>query len=472
MFWRALSGAAMGICALASCTASDGSPGPKSGFSLADSPDAIPLSWTKGSWFVDPENASGNASDENDCDTADSPCKTFAEIARRWGTFAPRLRQNTTLTFLSSQATGADAVRLDPYIENGAVVAIQGALGSGQSVGAGVLASVVAKSRTTGQMLRATLPAGAVPGALVVNTTHPSRAWVYRSAGGGDWFISQPLTPETLPPTWSPLEVDGWADGDAITLYQPVAIDVAEASPVLGDCNSGDACTNNLIIDQATVLDSSGQNAALGMSGTMNVSILESSLRRPVQITDGAADWYPDFVNVDIASPLTVDSPAGYLYVSGGQFRPGAATTSLVGTALERDVIAGVSLGLGDSFYGSVFVDQGVTLSVTKGVDWWWVDPSTGGEGPGLWGPGAVDVAGASRFEYPAGAGGAAATFLQSGGLTIGGQNTACSVDATTGVWACGIALSPAHLDSPVASGGFGGLAVVQGGGSLANVEY
>jgi hypothetical protein len=476
MFCRAFPMAtAVGVGALMGCAASDraNSDTSKPGFSLAASPDDVPLSWTKGAWFIDPANATGVASDKNECDRVVVPCATFAEVARRWGTNSPRLRQDTTLTFLSSQANANDPVRLDPYIENGAVVSLQGALGSGQVVASGTLADVVPKNRAAGQLLEATLPSGALPGQLIVNTTNASRAWVYRNVSGNRLLISQPLTPESVPYSWNPIEVDLWANGDAVTLYQPVAVNLSEALPVLADCNSGDACTNPLVIYQATVLDPTGGGAPLTIAGAMNVALLDSSLRRPLSITAGAADWYPDFIDVDTASPLSVDAPAGYLYVSAGQFRAGAVGTRLVGVGLQKDVIAGVSLALGDGIYGSVFLDQGVTLSAIPGVDWYWTPPGTGGGSPALWGPGALDVSGIARFEYPAGDGGASATFLQTGGLTIGGQSAACSVDTlNTGVWSCGIPLTPANLDLAPASGGFGGLAAVQGGGSLSNVEY
>jgi hypothetical protein len=466
--------AAVGLGAFVACSGShdSNSNAAKPHISLA-SPDDVPLSWTRGAWFIDPANATGAASDSNDCDVAALPCATFAEITRRWGTNAPHLRQDTTLTFLSSQSSAVDPVHLDPYIENGAVVSLQGSLGPAQVVASGTLAVVVPKNRAGGQLLQATLPAGAQPGQLIVNTTNASRAWVYRNVTGNTWLISQPLTPESVPYAWNPGEVDVWANGDAITLYQPVAVNVVEAAPVLADCNSGDACNNPLVIFQTAISDPSGGSTALAISGAMNVAILDSSLRRPVAITAGAADWYPDFIDVDVASPLSIDAPAGYLYVSGGQLRAGASGTQLVGVGLEKDVIAGVSLSLADGIYGSVFLDQGVTLTAAPGVDWYWTQAGTGVESPALWGPGALDVSGVARFEYPAGAGGATSTFLQTGGLTIGGQNAACSVDTQgTGTWSCGIALTPANLDLSIASGGFGGLAAIQGGGSLSNVEY
>jgi hypothetical protein len=459
------------IASVVGCSSSGGSSTPASG-NTSRSVDDVPLSWTKGAWFVDPGDVSGAASDNNDCDRAVVPCATFAEVARRWGTFSPHLRQNTTITFLSSQINNGDHVHLDPYIENGAIVTLVGALGPQQVVASETLSGVVSKSRAGGQLLRATLPAGAAPGQLIVNATHDSRAWVFRNAAGSDWYISQPLTPETVPPSWTPQEVDSWANGDAITLYQPVLVDLVEASPVLADCNSGNACTNELVIDQATIFDATGAGTPWTLTGGMSVSIFDSSLRRPLQAVGGAADWYPDFVNVDLASLLSVNSPSGYIYLSGGQLRAAAAGSLLDGAALVRDVVTGASLDLSDGIYGSVYIDDGVTLSAGHGTDWWWQDGAATAS-PALWGPGALDVGGASRFEYPAGANAAVATFLQSGGLTLGGQSTACAVDTTRAATpSCGIALTPSNLDLSLSSGGFAGLAVAASGGALSNVEY
>jgi hypothetical protein len=444
------------------------------GFSLVASADSVPRSWTVGTWFVDPLNASGNAKDTNDCQTAHSPCVSFSEIANRWGTHSPRLRQTTSLTFLSSQQNGNDPVTLTPQIENGAVVSLQGALGPAQLVATSTLSNVTSKNRGAGQLLAATLPAQAQPGMLVVNTTHASRAWVYGPAGT-QWFLSQPFLPETIPPSWNPQEIDTWASGDRIEVYQPVSVDLVEASPTLVDCDSGNACTNDLLVYQLAVLDPNGIGAdALTLSGpSLHVSLVESSVQRSIVMSGGAADWYPNFTNVDAWGPIRLGIPAGYAYFFGGDIRGTAAGTQLVGGLLADDAIAGTSLSLGDGMFGSLYLAPGVTLTAIDGVDWWWTSSGQVDGSTVLWGPGAVDVAGGARFEYPSGSGGATATFRQGGGLTVDEQATACSVDTQgTGAWTCGIALTPANLDATVASGGFGGSAVERDGGSLSNVRY
>jgi hypothetical protein len=411
------------------------------------------------------------ASDTNDCTRPATPCATFQEVANRWGTLAPRLRQSTTITFLSSQVSGNDPVRLDPVIEDGALVTLQGALGPAQAVASGTLSNVVPKDTHGGQMLRATLPAGVGPGELVVDTTQASRAWVYASAGGGDWYLSQPILQESTPPTWNPVEVS-WYEGDAITVYQPVTVNLVEASPILADCDNGYACTNDLLVTQLTVLDPNGPNVdPLTIGDSVHVSLLDASVQRVLTVAGGAADWYPNYVNVDFAGALNVDLPAGYVYLYGGQIRPSAAGSRLVGALLADDIAVGASLALGDGMFGAVYLDQGAKLTASTGVDWWW---SVSGWFDGVasfYGPGAVDVAAGARLEYAQGY--ASGTFLQTGGLTLGGQSTACAVDTGgSGQPTCGIALTPANLDTDIGAGGFGGSAVGPGGGSLSDVKF
>src|SRR6266567_5503133 len=73
--------------------------------------------WTQAAWFVDPLNVTGLASDKNDGTTALTPVLTYnGGVAARWGTYSPRLRQNTTITFLSRQPDGTDPIICNPYV--------------------------------------------------------------------------------------------------------------------------------------------------------------------------------------------------------------------------------------------------------------------------------------------------------------------------------------------------------------------
>ena len=70
-------------------------------------------------WFVDPSNVTGNASNSNTGLTAGDPLLTFGEIVERWGTNAPPLAQDTTITFLSSQPDLTDPINIFPQLLGG-----------------------------------------------------------------------------------------------------------------------------------------------------------------------------------------------------------------------------------------------------------------------------------------------------------------------------------------------------------------
>jgi len=79
------------------------------------------------SWFVDPANSTGNASNANTGTTAGAPLLTYAEIVRRWGTTSPTIVSPiTTITFLSNQPDFTDPINLSPILANGTSMVLAG----------------------------------------------------------------------------------------------------------------------------------------------------------------------------------------------------------------------------------------------------------------------------------------------------------------------------------------------------------
>jgi hypothetical protein len=430
----------------------------------------LPLSWTVSTWFVDPANSTGAANDGNPCVASTAPCQTYQGIAAKWGTYSPRLRQDTTITFLSSHSDDADPVYFSPLIEHGATVSIQGVLGPAQQVAAGTLSNVVPKNRAAGQLLAATLPAGAAAGQLVVNTTHAGRAWVYQSAGGTNWLLSQPQAPVTVPGTRNLVEVDSWANGDSIALYHLVAVNIAAAAPTLADTTG---LFNNLTFYQLAVLAPPNDVfAPLTISTSVNVFFFETSIQRVLQMNPADTDLVPEIGNADLANNVLagLTEPAAQLLIAGGQIRSPALFANLRGANLTGDAILGVPCNVEAGAYGSVFLGAGATLSVTEAT--MFPANSVGQGTTAIWGTGALNVMGNARLEYFAGANQAQAIFLNTGGLQINGNSTACSVDTSSaGNWRCGIPITAGNLDGPVSAGGFGGNAVNPGGAAISNVS-
>jgi hypothetical protein len=440
--------------------------------------------WQQPAWFIDP--AAGN--DLNDGLTALTALKTYNELALgRWGTYAPVLRQNTTVTFLSSHVDNSDPVIFRPFIQNQAQVSIQGVLGAAQQTATGVLAGVVAKNRAAPQLLNATLPAGAAVNQLIVNTTHPSRAWTYVALGAGAFSISQPLTPQAVFPTTSilgplPTLVDTWANGDAVTIFEPVKVNIADLSPTWCDVKA--ATFNNFVsLYQLTVFDPA---AIIGLGNLIvnngsAINIVEARCDRCVTLTGQAAGVVnPCFINADfvgglqcpmIASQLVSNNNAQNVYIFGGILKGNAVAVNC--SRLEADVIvtSGVGFPQGSIVtWGNFYIEAGRTfLFGPAGVS----APLAGyAGGPIIWGPGTISVIGSSRLVYPPGAGKAVATFLNTGGIRLNNAVTAYSVSGgAAAVWSGGIALNPATLDAAQGIAGFGGLAINPGGASVSNAS-
>lgn len=190
--------------------------------------------WNQATWFIDPGNVTGNASDQNSGLDATHAVKSYnGGIVAKWGTTSPTLAQNTTLTWLSS-AVADDPVVCEPAC-NGCFAGIVGPLGAAQTLHSGMLASVVAKNRTTGQMLQADLGFAAPIGSIVKNTSmgKTSYAIVYKLVAGTTFTLFQPAAPYTFPfnaTTGATAEVDTWANLDTFTLYDPVSIQLVLVS--------------------------------------------------------------------------------------------------------------------------------------------------------------------------------------------------------------------------------------------------
>ncbi len=436
---------------------------------------ALPSSWRTPAWYIDPANSTGKASDSNACTTAAKPCLTYARVATLWGTYSPTLAQNTTVTFLSSQPDDTDPVYFNPLIENDVSVTLQGALGAAQQVASGALSNVVAKTRSAGQLWQATLPSGAAPGQLVVNGTRTSRAWIYKSAGASNWLLSQPLASNNLASIFPP-ETDNWANGDAVVLYQPVTVDLAQAMPLTPGGNIANE-NLNLTIYQITVADGSVAATSATQDDLQinnNLLVVESSIRKTVSVEDQGKEYESSFANVDFSQSVLATATELTMSFWGGQTRHGTGQiVSLPAGDIGADIIVSGEWDVSTGNVYSAFIDTGSVFVARSSF----LGAYAYGSPIGFWGPGAVDVVGNARLEYPP-SDTAVSLFLQTGGLFLNVDPTAlegatapvasaaCSV-APSGTWTCGIPLTPANLDKPVASGGFGGTAVNPGGASV-----
>jgi hypothetical protein len=415
----------------------------------------VPSAWTVPTWYVDGSSAvlgpsadggtAPCASDSNTCQSATcgafgsgiGPCLTWGEIAARWGTSAPRLRQSTTVTLLSN-LQASDSVVWEPQLELASTALI---LGTATQVCTGTLAGVVAKNRSSGQLLSATLCAGAAADEWLCNTTRASCAWTYKSLGANAWSLSQPMPKQTIP--WSgtdPFEDDTWANGDAYALSTLTTAPIVRLSASMADI--ANSAINGAYLQRVAVVPSVG-SAAFRLGAAANLE--ESSIARYLSLSSVISGNPNSAINVDAALPVEPDSAqfqfnqlawkAGILRQA---FFTGLSTTLEGGVLLGGQGASDVNAQLND-----VYIDTGATLFIGGG--------SVANHYPGqstafIWGPGTVSVTPPGSLFVSVGG---ATPVLLATHVQIDGLTTACSAanSGSPGL-TCGITVSGTNVDS------------------------
>ena len=451
----------------------------------------LPPSWTVPAWFIDPANSATCASDTNSgtsatctggcsgstCPSGIGPLVTFQELSvHRWGclgnpTACPRLRQNTLLTFLSSQSGGTDPVYWKPSLENGANGEILCTLTTAWTGGVGTFTINAAKNRSTPQLLEATVPAGGAVGQLLINTARASHALIYKNVAGNEWLVSQPLTNLAIPfGMFSVTEVNSWATNDVVTGNTLASVNLVDLEPIVIDSNGGGTYTNGLFVSQCAGSDPPANDDTMIVN--QNVTFVDDVLGRLtfVQPLTSINSVFTGvgFSNVSTVGALVVP-PSGVSFSSIflGGFVNGVG---LFGSYyIDGDAILASNTTIGaPSILSQVYIETAKTISITTGAGAAIIGNGLGG--PFMWGPGAIALKGTGRINYPGGATVAVADFLQTGGFSgINGQTKTCVAvpSAGTEFATCNVALSPTTLDANL--GATIGCLAVGGGASVCN---
>jgi hypothetical protein len=441
--------------------------------SLLDGPAGAPVvaAVLQGNIFIDPQNSTGNASDANP-GTATAPFLTYAGVVKVWGTTKPLLNVATTLTWLSNGAAAVDPVVFEPYVMGNVKVGIQGAAPT--VLATAVLAGTVAKNRTLGSnsALISTLAAAAAPGSLLINTTHPSRAWVQRGLGANSFQITQPLVAaDGQGVVTAPAEVDTWADGDNVQIASLVNIPLVRYAPTFLDNQGGGSAA---FLYQARIV-SVGGAARCTLDGTGGAIHGQETLfaNRSLLL---AADI------IGITNTLTNCFEADFHGMRGTANYLGGALNSFsvldgVGV-LDGDIIVGSNTTLRGAGWqlGFVFNDVSSLLTV--------IGSGAGTIGSAFYGgatlysnaggTGELRMANSSRLVK------AASTWVAQvtnptmvTGIALNGVRTGVShTGAAPDVFNGGIATTPANLDAAAGAAGFGGNALsMQIGGASTSTQ-
>ncbi len=457
----------------------------------------IPPAWTVPAWYFDPANVTSCASDNNNCTQGtcgsvgsfQGPCSTYGEIAARLGTYSPRLRQVTTFTCMSNDGE-SDPFYLSPYLENGAYVVVQGVP---TVVASGVFGTVTAKNQSTPQLLNVSLPGSIAVGQMIIDTTHPSEAWVYTNVSGATWALSQPLAPGLSTVIGQPFgnlapEVNwtnGGNAGDAFTANTFPTLYVASLQPIQEQWSTG--VVGGVFLYQVTNANNASRASPFIMgSPVAMVDVL--CQRQPTGTPSGSSqlsvssfyaysqEIYNSYIQGGVSSLGLIASRVdvtneGSLLFAGGVISTTVNTPSKLGyVSLQQDTILGVTAHggfemLGGSLSGT-YIETGSTVTVNANqVD---IIADLNGANALIWGPGSIEANANARLKYAPGAGGAAASLLLKGTIKINGQSQACIAQTTAStIGACNTAISVTTLDANL--GTIPGCLTTLGSGAICN---
>lgn len=431
-----------------------------------------PAAQAQPTWLIDPVDG-----DDDAPGTAASgrPVQTWAELVRRWGTVAPLLRQNTWFQFLRSQPDNSDQVEFRGRVVDPDVIV--NLLGTPTVVASGALGAVGAKG-PSGALTADLGPAAAqAVGLQLFNATRNAYCWVDRVESGTVCVLSQPFAPSvTPPPAWwqggaygQPAEVNAFAEGDAFQILEPTQVYVSAFCPVTvgtWEATGGDgilAMMGNVWVPLTTPSELFvAQNFLWNPSARITQCRVDAYLVTETAASNGVGEqifnsflFGGGFVDAGIYGGVmcaVIDGVGGWITFLDGCVLGGDMlvhyTVALNGRGVYRGTCV-LSKVCGDAVTGTTFDvnDQCYITGAEYG------EPAT--------------VYGAYTFSLNSDAtvvydDTATSVFLGTAALTLNGSTTATAIDRSVDPvqMHAGRALSPANLSAPVASGGFGDIAM------------
>lgn len=419
----------------------------------------IPTPWTVPLWEVDPASASGCASNSNSgtsatcvggctgsvCPSGIGPLLSCQEIeTHRWGcngvnNQCARLRQTTTIEWISDTTDTSDVCYFAPAVENAANFIQRGVP---TTVCSGTLANRTAKAHPA-QLLQFNLCAGAAVDLYVLNTTRGSGAWIDANVAGTTWKLSQPLPTFSIP--WNgvdPPEDDTWTNGDSYVVQSFPGAFLPVQAGTLNDASGATAA--GVYIQHLRNKTTGAASRMTGFGSSTPVFLVESRIDRLINLE---GTW--EGLNSDATNSVTMSHANAFFGdVAGwkaGIIRQGVA--SGVSMFLEAGTIVtgspGTDLNVFNGQLNDVFIDTGVNINLTGANT---ANTYTGNSDPFIWGPGGVDALAPANLFINANT---AAPTLLMGSIGMDALSTACTqTNAAPSVVNCGVTISAANIDA------------------------
>ena len=410
------------------------------------------------SWFVDPQNVSGCASDGNTCQSKTcasgsvGPCLTFTQIVSRWGTTHPQTAQNTVVDFLSPHTTTTDRIDVVPAFVNTGnqqttflTFTIQAETPTPCT---GTLSSLNAKNRsltTSSAMLAASSSCFTAVGLTVKNITRGTQAMTSQQVTGTNYSLTQPVN------TTSFAEDDTWTNGDSISVYAPMNL-------FFGTIGADSSGFDEIILNNVSAWAPSGVgNNYLRVAGGSATLMEYSSAQTDIIDSSYGLDVFSSVLRGSFVSIGNAPSMQASAILSTVSWTGASGTVSSDTEWINRSGLMFFQTLGGTISNGGFYLDA----AFLGGHGFTEIAPSTV-----VYGPGGIFVG--QAFEYNTSS--AASTFHLAAGVACSnasgpfGGAAACSSTNPTGSGAsvtnCGIAITNTALDTcPASSTAFCNLA-------------
>lgn len=333
---------------------------------------SFPATWSTPAWYVDDGLSLSCTSDNNTGTSATcgatgvGPLAHKYDIAQRWGTWKPTLTSNVTITYLSADPDSTDPGMFEPNFNGGSLTEIAVLPASSFT---GTLGTVTSKNRTNNQALQTTFntTSGAIAAQmLLVDSTHSSRAWVQRSAGGSTWQISQPFVPY-VPSSFGyfPTEVDTWASGDTITGYVPLSINLRTIGGRVLAFNASTVVAGHFV-NNLTIGAGPSTFDPINIDQNGYPRIIESNLQGFTTIFGGngtEAAFTNDFIG---SNPNDYDFSSSAVTIFGGVLTAGILSPTIYELWDDTIVQGNTTFNNVTIYAAGLFLDNNVTLAVAS----------------------------------------------------------------------------------------------------------
>lgn len=418
---------------------------------------------TVATWWVDPANSTGTASDSNNGTSSATPLLTLTALLKRvalpGGVWI--VNQNTTVNIMSDTPTNTDLVAIDARSFNGAILTIQSNVTGGVNgfraitsastftsssmpnrgyVGAGTLANCV-DTVNSGNLVTANNDL------IVWDSTALTYSWIRAQSGSvGGVYTSMPLR---LPALGSYPTTANYGNTDAYQVVAPVKVNITQIrwSPD----HAGAGATQGKALIKGLWFTGNSNNDSLRLE-TTKMSVFFLTMYVKLCRFDIQVETYGEVVveNCD-STVFFFNAPNSYnTRVFGGMCRS-FLTTNGLSFVLDGDVIVDtLSVLGGGALAPSLCVQSALNLGAF-GSDY---SPtlvvkasSFVGTPVTVWGAGTVAINSRGGL-LNASAGSYASTFTLASSFTLNGQSLAASYNRITAALTGNISCTFANVDA------------------------